>query len=118
MLVDRAIGLIALAIVVVFSLPWSYRLIGDEKGRLALVLVDLAAMSAGLGFLLLGHLPWPWLKTWWPTRHVYACSLVANQVIFNRQSGSQDRGPVTFRPRSDGGKHMVCRPFNFRARGF
>ncbi len=86
-LVDRAIGLIALAIVVVFSLPWSYQLIGDERGRLALVLVDLAAMSAGLGFLLLGYLPWPWLKTWWPTRHVYACSLVANQVIFNYRAG-------------------------------
>ena len=86
-LVDRAIGLIALAIVVVFSLPWSYQLIGNEKGRLALVLVDLAAVSAGLGFLLLGYLPWPWLKTWWPTRHVYACSLVANQVIFNYRSG-------------------------------
>jgi uncharacterized membrane protein YbhN (UPF0104 family) len=86
-LVDRAIGLIALAIVVVFSLPWSYQLIGDERGRLALVLVDLAAVSAGLGFLLLGYLPWPWLKTWWPTRHVYACSLVANQVIFNYRAG-------------------------------
>jgi glycosyltransferase 2 family protein len=86
-LVDRAIGLIALAIVVIFSLPWSYQLIGDERGRLALLLVDLAAMSAGLGFLLLGYLPWPWLKTWWPTRHVYACSLVANQVIFNYRAG-------------------------------
>lgn len=86
-LVDRAIGLIALAIVVVLSLPWSYQLIGDPGGRLALVLVDLAAISAGLGFLLLGYLPWPWLKTWWPTRHIYACSLVANQVLFNAKSG-------------------------------
>ena len=32
--VDRAIGLIALAIIIVASLPWSYRLIGDpEAGR-------------------------------------------------------------------------------------
>jgi hypothetical protein len=85
--VDRAIGLIALAIVVVFSLPWSYQLIGDERGRLALVLVDIAAVSAGMGFLLLGYLPWPWLKTWWPTRHIYACSQVANQVIFDYRSG-------------------------------
>jgi len=86
-LVDRAVGLIALAIVVVFSLPWSYQLISNERGRLALVLIDLAAVSAGLGFLVLGHLPWPWLKIWWPTRHFYACSLVANQVIFNYRSG-------------------------------
>jgi glycosyltransferase 2 family protein len=86
-LVDRAIGLIALALIVVFSLPWSYQLIGDTQGRLALVLVDLAAISAGLGFLLLGRLPWAWLKTWWPTRHIHACSLIANRAIFDRRRG-------------------------------
>jgi uncharacterized membrane protein YbhN (UPF0104 family) len=86
-LVDRAIGLIALALIVVFSLPWSYQLIGDTQGRLALVLIDLAAISAGLGFLLLGRLPWAWLKTWWPTRHVHACSRIANRAIFDRHSG-------------------------------
>src|SRR3954453_11315531 len=65
-LVDRAIGLIALAIVVVASLPWSYDLIANARGRLALLLIDIAAISAGLGFLLLGRLPWSWLKTFWP----------------------------------------------------
>lgn len=86
-LVDRAIGLIALAIIVVASLPWSFQLIGDSRGRLGLVLIDLAAISGGLGFLLLGHLPWTWLRTWWPTRHIHACSLIANRVLFNRNSG-------------------------------
>lgn len=86
-LVDRAIGLIALAIIVVTSLPWSYELIAHERGRLALLLVDIAAISAGLGFLLLGRLPWSWLKTFWPLRHIHACSVIANQVIFNRNSG-------------------------------
>jgi uncharacterized membrane protein YbhN (UPF0104 family) len=86
-LVDRAIGLIALAIVVVISLPWSFELIRSERGRLALILVDAAAMSAGLGFLLIGYLPWKWLRTWWPTRHIHACSVIANQVIFNRTTG-------------------------------
>jgi uncharacterized membrane protein YbhN (UPF0104 family) len=86
-LVDRAIGLIALAIIVVISLPWSFDLIRNERGRVALILVDVAAMSAGLGFLLVSYLPWKWLKTWWPTRHIHACSVIANQVIFNRTSG-------------------------------
>lgn len=86
-LVDRAIGLIALAIIVVASLPWSYELIANARGRLALLLVDIAAISAGLGFLLLARLPWPWLKTFWPLRHIHACSVVANQVLFNRSSG-------------------------------
>ena len=86
-LTDRAIGLIALALVIVASLPWSYAMIADSKGRLALVFVDFAALAGGLGFLLLGHLPWTWLKSWWPTRHVHACSLIANKVIFNLRSG-------------------------------
>ncbi len=86
-LTDRAIGLIALALIIVASLPWSYGMIADSNGRLALVLVDFAALSGGLGFLLLGHLPWTWLKTWWPTKHIHACSVIANKVIFHRRSG-------------------------------
>jgi len=86
-LTDRAIGLIALAIIIIASLPWSYAMIADSNGRLALVVVDFAALSSGLGFLLLGHLPWKWLKTWWPTKHVHACSVIANKVIFNARTG-------------------------------
>jgi glycosyltransferase 2 family protein len=85
--VDRAIGLIALAIVIVASLPWSYNLIRNPDGRSALLLVDFAALAAGLGFLVLGRLPWRWLKTWWATHHFYACSVIANRVIFSRNHG-------------------------------
>jgi uncharacterized membrane protein YbhN (UPF0104 family) len=85
-LVDRAVGLIALAIIVVFSLPWSYELIADTQGRLALVFVDLAAISAGVGFLL-GAIPYAWLQKWWPTRHVHACAAIANRAIFDPHSG-------------------------------
>jgi glycosyltransferase 2 family protein len=86
-LTDRAVGLIALALIIVASLPWSYGMIADAKGRIALVFVDLAALFGGLGFLLFGHLRWSWLKSWWPTRHIYACSVIANQAIFRRRSG-------------------------------
>jgi uncharacterized membrane protein YbhN (UPF0104 family) len=86
--VDRAIGLIALAIIIVASLPWSYNLISDSHGRSALLLVDFAALAGGVGFLILGVLPWPWLKRWWATHHLHACAVIANRVIFSR-----DRGP-------------------------
>jgi glycosyltransferase 2 family protein len=85
--VDRAIGLIALAIIIVASLPWSYHLIGDPYGRSALLLVDLAALAGGAGFLLLGVLPWPWLRRWWGTHHLHACAVIANRVIFNKRTG-------------------------------
>jgi glycosyltransferase 2 family protein len=86
--VDRAIGLIALAIIIVASLPWSYTLIGDPNGRSALLLVDFAALAGGIGFLILGRLHWPWLRRWWGTHHLHACAVIANRVIFSR-----DRGP-------------------------
>jgi glycosyltransferase 2 family protein len=85
--VDRAIGLIALAIIVVASLPWSYDLISDAHGRSALLVVDFAALAGGVGFLVLGRLPWPWLKRWWATHHFYACSVIANRVIFSKKHG-------------------------------
>jgi uncharacterized membrane protein YbhN (UPF0104 family) len=85
--VDRAIGLIALAVVIVASLPWSHRLITDPHGRSALLFVDFAALAGGLGFLVLGRLQWPWLKHWWGTHHIYACSAIANRVLFSRTHG-------------------------------
>src|SRR5205085_2669235 len=42
--VDRGIGLIALALIIFASLPWSYRLI-DTDGRPALLFVDFAALA-------------------------------------------------------------------------
>ena len=92
--VDRAIGLIALAIIIVASLPWSYNLIGDPHGRSALLLVDFAALAGGVGFLVLGTLPWPWLKRWWGTHHLHACSVIANRVIFSREAWTCDCGAV------------------------
>ena len=85
--VDRAIGLIALAIIIVASLPWSYRLITDPNGRSALLLVDFAALAGGVGFLVLGRLQWSWLKRWWATHHLHACAVIANRVIFSRERG-------------------------------
>lgn len=85
--VDRAIGLMALAVIIVASLPWSYRLINDVQGRSALLIVDFAALAGGVGFLTLGALPWPWLKSWWATHHIHACAVIANRVIFSRRRG-------------------------------
>ncbi|MCC8950214.1 flippase-like domain-containing protein [Bradyrhizobium sp. Arg62] len=85
--VDRAIGLIALAVVIAATLPWSYRLISDSHGWMALLLLDLAALAAGLGFLLIGVLPWAWLKQWWATHHIHACAVIANRVLFSRKHG-------------------------------
>src|SRR3981189_1473624 len=85
--VDRAIGLIALAIIVAASLPWSYNLIGDPNGRSALLFVDFAALAGGIGFLVLGRLHWPWLKRASRRRRCRAVPVIANRVILSRERG-------------------------------
>jgi hypothetical protein len=85
--IDRAIGLIVLAFIILASLPWSYHLIANPSGRFALLLLDLSALAAGLGFLLLGR--FHQLKRWWTTRHIHACAVVANRLMF-----SPTRGPT------------------------
>src|SRR5215831_19259603 len=42
-LTDRAVGLIALALIIVASLPWSYGMIADAKGRFTLVFLGVTA---------------------------------------------------------------------------
>jgi hypothetical protein len=85
--VDRAIGLIALAVIIVASLPWSYNLIRDPEGRSALLLIDFAALAGGIGFLILGRSQWHWLQRWWGMDHLHACAVIANRVIFSREHG-------------------------------
>jgi uncharacterized membrane protein YbhN (UPF0104 family) len=85
--VERAIGLVALAVIILVTLPWSFQLIEDPHGRLALLLIDLAALAGGFVFLALGRLRWPWLKRWWGTHHLYACSVIANRVMFSLKHG-------------------------------
>jgi hypothetical protein len=85
--IDRAIGLIALAIIVVVTLPWSYQLIGDINGRYALLLIDFAALAGSIGFLIVGRLPWPWLSTRWQTKDIFVCSVITNRLIFSGRRG-------------------------------
>jgi uncharacterized membrane protein YbhN (UPF0104 family) len=85
--VDRAVGLIALAVLIAATLPWSYQLIYDTHGWTGLLLLDLVALGAGFGFLLIGVLPWPWLRQWWATHHIHACAVIANRVLFSRTHG-------------------------------
>jgi glycosyltransferase 2 family protein len=86
-IVDRAMGMIVLAMLVVATLPWSYRLISDVQGRYALLLIDFAALAGGIVFLATGRLGWRWLQTRWQTRDLFACSQIANRVIFSARRG-------------------------------
>ncbi|MGX7742737.1 lysylphosphatidylglycerol synthase transmembrane domain-containing protein [Rhodopseudomonas parapalustris] len=86
--VDRAMGLIALSAMIFVTLPWTLRLIGDADGRLGLMLLDFAALGAGVVFLALPFLRFGLLDRIWATRHMRACSEVAVKVLSTLQSAT------------------------------
>lgn len=85
--VDRALGLIALALLILALLPWSYGLIADPQGRTALALIDAIALAAGAGFLVVGWLRWRWLDRWLPLHHLRICAVKANAILFDARRG-------------------------------
>lgn len=86
-LVDRAVGLIVLAVIVVVSLPWSLSLIDNAHGRAALALLDLAALAGCIAFLVFGRLSWRWIQDIWPARHLHGCARLATHVMFEKRIG-------------------------------
>jgi glycosyltransferase 2 family protein len=86
-LVDRAIGLIVLGAMVITSLYWSVQLITSIEGRLALIFIDCCAVLSGAAFLALAAVPSRRLERWFVSRHIMACSKIANRVLFGRETG-------------------------------
>lgn len=85
--VDRAVGMIALALLILICLPWTFQLIAEAQGRTALALIDAVALAAGAGFLVLGLLPWPWLDRSRPLHHLRSCARKANAILFDARRG-------------------------------
>jgi uncharacterized membrane protein YbhN (UPF0104 family) len=87
--VDRAVGLIILAVIVVLSMPWSFDLITSSHGRVTLALIDCLALGAGAGFLAFGAIAWSRLRSWRATHHLQACSKIASHVLLSRTPGAR-----------------------------
>lgn len=80
-LIDRVVGVIALADLVLICLPWSFGLISDPYARGALLLIGLGANFAGLIFLALAYKPLRFLERWTVFRHLNAVAKVAVSII-------------------------------------
>jgi len=87
-LLDRFIGVVGLAIVVVLCLPWSLTLVKDPIGRMALLAIGFGSIGAALAFVALGYLPWDFLQRIAPLRHLHQMSQTARQVLFRPADGS------------------------------
>lgn len=87
-LIDRMVGVLVLAVLVIVCLPWSFALIGDRSGRLALLVVGFGSLGACLAFLALGFAGWPWLDRWWLTRQLIAAAITARRIFGSTRGGA------------------------------
>ncbi len=87
-LIDRMVGVLVLAALVVVCLPWSFALIGNTAGRTALLLVGFGSIGACAAFLALGFIQWRWLKRRWVTRQLTAAAAMARRVFSSAASGA------------------------------
>ena len=76
-LLDRFVGVFALALLVVVCLPWAFQLIENPIGRTALVLIGCGSVGAGIAFVTLGSRNWVWMRNFWPTRHIVQLATIA-----------------------------------------
>jgi hypothetical protein len=87
-LIDRVIGVMVLAVLVILCLPWSFALISNFTGRITLLIVGFGSVGAGLAFVALDFLRWRWLERWWLTRQLGAAAALARRALGSIESGS------------------------------
>jgi uncharacterized membrane protein YbhN (UPF0104 family) len=86
-LIERVAGVLVLALLVIVCLPWSFALIGNVAGRVALLTVGFGSIFACLIFLALGFVRWRWLERWWLTRQLAAAAAMARRVFCSASAG-------------------------------
>lgn len=74
-LIDRIVGVLVLALIVIACLPWTLAIIHDPVARAVLILIGTGALAGATVFIAIGMQAWrPLLDRWMPTRHLAAAS--------------------------------------------
>jgi uncharacterized membrane protein YbhN (UPF0104 family) len=76
-LIDRAVGLFALAVIVVALLPATFAHVTDPAARGALGLIGIAGLGGPLAFAAIGLLRGTLIERFWATRHATAAARAA-----------------------------------------
>ncbi len=79
--IDRVVGLVALAMLVTVCLPWTLQLMHSPVARGALLLIGLGCIAGGLVFVSLASDRLLLLQRWGPTRHLAASAAVAAGIL-------------------------------------
>jgi len=82
-LLDRFIGMLALAILVTACLPWALQLIHSRVGQTALLVIGIGSIAAAACFIGTSFLRWNWLKRWALFRHVIQLATTARHILFS-----------------------------------
>jgi glycosyltransferase 2 family protein len=78
---DRVVGVVALALLVVICLPWSLELVHNPVGRGALLVIGLGSIAAGIVFIGLAWERLRILQRWSPTRHLVASAEITVKIL-------------------------------------
>jgi uncharacterized membrane protein YbhN (UPF0104 family) len=73
-LIDRIVGVLVLALIVIACLPWSLELIQNPLARAVLLLIGAGSVGGAAVFLAMGVRHWPILDRFMPTRHLAAAA--------------------------------------------
>jgi len=86
-IVDRGFGLLALAALIVVSLPFSLDAMGEGPVRAAVVAMGCGALACAFCFVSLGLVRWPWVGQFALLQHLHSCAVLAARLLFNWRSG-------------------------------
>jgi glycosyltransferase 2 family protein len=78
---DRVVGVVALALLVVGCLPWSLAFVHSPVGRGTLLVIGLGSIAAGAVFICLAWERLHILQRWSPTRHLVASAEIAVKIL-------------------------------------
>ena len=76
-LIDRVVGVSALAVLVVACLPLTFQLVHNPVARGAVAVIGFGALGGAVIFLSLGVRYWRLMERWWLTRHFATASRLA-----------------------------------------
>jgi len=83
---DRVVGTVALAILVVACLPWTLELVHKPVGRAALLVIGPGCIAGGLVFVFLAWERLQILQRWSLTRHLAAVATVGLRILTSQRA--------------------------------
>jgi len=87
-LIDRALGLIWLALLVLVCLPWSLSLIQNPVGRMTLAVIGIGGVASPFGLLLFSRLGGGAATRWKPLRHLVELAGLAWRALVDAKTGA------------------------------